>query len=644
MKNLLAILAIMSFTMLTAQKNPYPNLVTENIPEIPQELVDQMTQYQNTRSAVLLGWNPRSDQMLMSTRFAETPQLHILSQPLGARKQITFFKEPVGNGSFPPDPKFNGIIYAKDVGGNEFTQLYWFDLNSGKHSLVSDGGRSQNGSPRWSNSGDKFVYTSTRRNKKDYDLYLVNMNNPFLSKMVLEVKGSWRAVDWSPDDKHLIVAEFISVNQSRLYIMELETGKLEEINPSKEMIAYNDAAWSADGKGIFMVNDDGTEFQTMKHYDIVTKKFKAITVSLNWDVSNLIMSRSRDRIVFSVNEGGFDKLYEMNTATMKYMSIDNIPKGIIGSFLIHPNGKTLGISVSNAQTPGDIFTYRFADKNVTRYTESETGGLDNTRFPAPLLIKYQTFDDVTGKPREIPAFVYKPQNAKAKMPVIINIHGGPEGQSRPSFNPFVTFLNNELGAIVIQPNVRGSTGYGKTYVKLDNGLNREESVKDIGKLIEWIKAQPDMDPERVAVIGGSYGGYMTLASMTHFNDRLRCGVDVVGISNFVTFLKNTEDYRKDLRRVEYGDERDPNMQAFLEAISPSNNVNKITKPMLIVQGANDPRVPMSEAEQMKKKLQEKGNDTWYLLANDEGHGFRKKMNVDYYQWSVILFFKKYLLN
>jgi dipeptidyl aminopeptidase/acylaminoacyl peptidase len=196
----------------------------------------------------------------------------------------------------------------------------------------------------------------------------------------------------------------------------------------------------------------------------------------------------------------------------------------------------------------------------------------------------------------------------------------------------------------ILPNVRGSTGYGKTYLKLDNGMKREESVKDIGALLYWIARQPNLDASRVCVWGGSYGGYMTLASMTHFNDRLRCGIDVVGISNFVTFLKNTEDYRKDLRRVEYGDERDPEMNKFLEAISPANHVTKITKPMMIVQGANDPRVPMSESEQMKKKLRDQGNEVWYILGKDEGHGFRKKPNIDYYQQAVVMFLQRYLLN
>jgi dipeptidyl aminopeptidase/acylaminoacyl peptidase len=243
----------------------------------------------------------------------------------------------------------------------------------------------------------------------------------------------------------------------------------------------------------------------------------------------------------------------------------------------------------------------------------------------------------------IPALIYKPKT-KGPYPVIIDIHGGPEGQARPSFNPINQYYAVEMGIAVIEPNVRGSSGYGKTYLELDNWYNRENSVKDIGKLIDWIASQSDLDAKRIALTGGSYGGYMVLASMIHFNEKIRCGVNIVGISNFVTFLNNTQDYRRDLRRVEYGDERIPEMREFLLQISPTTNAYKITKPLFVVQGLNDPRVPYTEAEQIVKAVRQNGTEVWYLLAKDEGHGFRKKSNRDFYIWSEVLFFEKYLLN
>jgi dipeptidyl aminopeptidase/acylaminoacyl peptidase len=277
---------------------------------------------------------------------------------------------------------------------------------------------------------------------------------------------------------------------------------------------------------------------------------------------------------------------------------------------------------------------------VTRWTESETGGLDASKFSEPEPVKFTSFDG-----RTISAFVYRPDATKfpGPRPVLINIHGGPEGQSRPDFLGRSNYYLNELGCTLVFPTVRGSSGYGKTFLTLDNGVKREDSVRDIGALLDWIGMQPGLDAKRVAVMGGSYGGYMVLACLTHFSDRLRCGIDVVGISNFVTFLKNTQDYRRDLRRVEYGDERDPAMAEFLAKISPLNSVAKIASPLLVVQGKNDPRVPVTEAEQMVKALRNRGSTCWYLMATDEGHGFGKKKNADFQFLAQILFLREYLL-
>ncbi|MEO5570481.1 MAG: S9 family peptidase [Bacteroidia bacterium] len=642
-KSLVALALTFSSLTVIAQQKETGSLVSEGIPEIPAALMERMNQYQNTRSANFSDWNPSGSEMLMSTRFGETSQLHIINHPGGARKQITFFKEPVGGGSFCPDTTYKGFMFTKDVGGNEFSQLYWFDIQTGKYQMVSDGGRTQNSGPLWSNAGNRFIYTSTKRNKKDYDLYLASMTNPKEAKLVLQQTGSWAPIDWSPDDKKVIVFNEISANKSFLYILDLESLKLDSINPSEEEIAYGNAAWSGDGKGIFIINDQQSEFKALKYYDLASKKFSAVTSSLSWDVGGLNYNKSRTKMIFSINENGFSKLFLLDPAAKKYSQLNNLPPGIIGGVQFKPGDAEIAMTINTPQSPGDIYTMKLSDNQFTRWTYSEVGGLNNDIFPKASLIEYETFDKADGKKRKIPAIIYKPNTVKGKLPVIIIIHGGPEGQSRPLFSSFTTYLTHELGIAVLLPNVRGSSGYGKTFLKMDNGYKREESVQDIGALLDWIATQPDLDPSRVAVYGGSYGGYMTLASMTHFNDRLKCGIDVVGISNFVTFLKNTEEYRTDLRRVEYGDERIPEMNAFLEKISPANNVQKITKPMFIIQGANDPRVPKSEAEQMKQKLQEKGNTIWYLLGKDEGHGFRKKTNVDYMQWSIILFLQEYLI-
>lgn len=619
------------------------NLVMENIPDIPEELKERLNQYQNARGASPSSWSPSGEAILMSTRFGETSQIHLISQPGGARKQITFFREPVVGGNFCPDSAFHGFMFTKDIGGNEFRQLYWFDLQQGKYEMISDGGRTQNSNVMWSEDGSQFIYTSTRRNQKDYDLFLGNMKDMKYVKPIVEKEGLWSPEDWSKDAKKVIVSNRISVNKTFLYVLDLESGNLEMINAdAKEDIAYGNSLFSVDGNGIFYTSDQGGEFMTLKFYDLSKKTSTTLTNDIHWDIDEMIINKQRNTIVFSVNENGAYKLYELDLSNKKYTPLKDLPAGLLGPSKFHPDGTIFSLVINSPKSSSDIYTYDLKNDKLTQWTYSEVGGLDNSTFVMPTLIEYETFDQVNGKSRTIPAFYYKPQNAKSKLPVIIDIHGGPEGQSIPSFDPFRSFLVNELGYAVIEPNVRGSVGYGKSYMKLDNGFLREESVKDIGKLLDWINKQPELDASRVAVSGGSYGGYMVLASMLHYNDRIKCGVDIVGISNFVTFLNNTEDYRKDLRRVEYGDERDPKMKAFLDSISPLNHAHKITKPLFIVQGLNDPRVPATEAEQMKNQLQKKGTEVWYLLAKDEGHGFRKKENWTFEQLATILFFQKYL--
>jgi len=306
----------------------------------------------------------------------------------------------------------------------------------------------------------------------------------------------------------------------------------------------------------------------------------------------------------------------------------------------HSNGRDLGLSLSSARSPVDCYSLDVSTGKLERWTESETGGLNAANFSEPELVRWKSFDA-----RTISGFLYKPgPRFSGPRPVIINIHGGPEGQARPGFLGRGNFYMDELGVAVIYPNVRGSTGFGKSFVKLDNGVLREDSVKDIGALIDWIATRPDLDASRVMVTGGSYGGYMTLAVATHYDARLRCALDVVGISNFVTFLQNTESYRRDLRRVEYGDERDPAMKEHLVRISPATNAAKITKPLFVVQGRNDPRVPYTESEQMVATVKKNRGPVWYLLASDEGHGFAKKKNQDFQLYATVAFIQAHLLN
>ncbi len=616
------------------------NLVIEGIPEIPQRIIDRMFQYQSTREASFQDWN-HDGGMLISTRFGETAQIHQLAGPGAARRQITFFDEPVRGAAVCPDSARNGFIFSKDVGGAESYQIFWFDLETGQYALITDG-ESKNGSPLWSNKGDRFAFYTTKRNGRDWDLHLAAVDKPGESKPILELGGFWFPVDWSPDDRQLLALSYVSANESTYHVIDLESGRITQLNPSDQQISYGGALWSKDGRGIYLTSDQGGEFSRLQYYDLATKTFTVLTADLNWNVGGMDLSEKGDLLAFTANEDGISRAYLMDTAAGTYQPIPGIPVGQVGGFLFHPDGKRLAMSIETARSTTDVYTLELQSKELVRWTFSEVGGLNTDGFVDPQLVHFDTFDKVDGKPRQISAFYYQP-SGKGPHPVAINFHGGPESQYRPGFSPLVQYFVNELGIAVLAPNVRGSSGYGKSFLLLDNGFKREDSVKDAGALLDWIAARPELDAGRVAVFGGSYGGYMVLAAMTHYNDRLKAGIDVVGISNFVTFLENTKDYRRDLRRVEYGDEREPAMREHLQKISPLTHVKKITKPMLVVQGLNDPRVPVGEAEQIVAAIRENGGTAWYLLANDEGHGFRKKSNRDFYYWSMVLFIEEHLL-
>jgi dipeptidyl aminopeptidase/acylaminoacyl peptidase len=618
------------------------NLVIEGIPEIPRRIEERMIQYQNTRGVSVQDWSVDGSGLYISTRFGETSQIHFVAMPGGARRQITFFDEPVYGANVCPDFSANGFLFGKDVGGGEFYQLFWFDVPTGRYTMLSDG-ESRNGGAVWSTAGDRFVYYTTKRNGRDWDLWVMPNGDPEGASPILEEGGTWFASDWSPDDTRLIVTKYVSASESHPYLLDLGDLALVPINPTKEPVSYGAGIFSKDGASIYYTSDEKTEFSHLRIYDIAKKKSKILTGEIPWDVQGVSLSHDGATLAFTANEDGIERLYLMDTGTLEYRQVPGIPEGSVGGLQFSPNDARLALTIGTSSSTGDAWVLDLGDLSLVRWTFSEIGGLDPDSFAAPRLIHYQTFDKDGKKPRMIPAFYYRPADGDGPFPVLIYIHGGPEGQYTPYFSATLQYFVSELGCAVLAPNVRGSTGYGKSYQLLDNGFKREDSVRDIGALLDWIEAQPELDKDRVCVYGGSYGGYMVYAAMTNYNDRLRCGIDVVGISNFVTFLENTQDYRRDLRRVEYGDERDPKMREHLLKISPTTNASKITKPMFIVQGLNDPRVPASEAEQMLAAIRANGGEAWYLLAKDEGHGFRKKSNRDYMTYATVLFLEQYLL-
>ncbi len=609
------------------------NLVLEGVPEIPAELTERLNRYQQVRAAAFSGWLPDGS-ALISTRFGETAQIHRLAQPMGARTQLTFYPEPIG--SALPHPNRNGFVFSKDAGGNEFFQFYYFDIATGEATLLTDG-KSRNTGAVFSRDGRRLAYSTTMRNGRDVDIHLAGLDGK-PSTALLEREGTWTALDFSPDGKTLLVERAVSITESELYTLNIGSKVLTRFHATKEPVYFGGARFSHDGKSVYFTSDEASEFRTLRVQSLAGGEEKKISAAVPWNIEEFEISGDGSKLAYVSNEDGLAALYLLDLKTGRPMAAPKLPVGQIDRIAFDANSQRLGFSMDRATNPADVYAFKLGEKTLTRWTASEVGGLNTASFVEPQLVRYPSFDG-----RSIPAFVYKPTAGRGKLPVIISIHGGPEAQALPVFAPITQFYLRELGIAVITPNVRGSDGYGKSYLKLDNGMLREDSVKDIGSLLDWIATQPDLDASRVLVTGGSYGGYMTLAAMTHYNARFKAGIDIVGISNFVTFLTNTQDYRRDLRRVEYGDERIPEMRAFMETTAPLNNAAKITKPMFIIQGLNDPRVPASEAEQMVAKIRANGGEVWYLAAKDEGHGFRKKANRDFQATATVLFLRRTLL-
>jgi dipeptidyl aminopeptidase/acylaminoacyl peptidase len=624
------------------QVSPPESLVIDGVPPIPSAIAKQTARYTMGRAAEILAWHPTKREMLIVTWFCNVPQIFHVKFPGGARTQLTFLDDNPAHGVSYHPTTGDYFIFSKDTGGDQNYQNYRYDFSTGDITLLTDG-KSKNSTGIWSHAGDRIVYGSDRRNGKDVDLYVMNPSDPATDRLVAQLEGGgWRAVDWSPDDRKILAIQDISANESYLWSFDAATGAKQLLTPKREgeTVVYGSAQFGSDGKGVYATTDRDSEFQRLAYFDLQTRQYKFLTGSIPWDIQDFKLSPDGTKIAFLANEAGLTVLHLLNTRTEKEIPLPNFPAGYVSPFFWQKSSRYLGFTLDSARFPTDTYSLDTQTMKVERWTFSEIGGLNTDNFREPKLIHWKSFD---GLP--ISGFLYSPPaKFTGKRPVIIDIHGGPEEQFQPYFLGETFYYTNELGVALIYPNIRGSAGYGKEFLKLDNGPLRENAYKDIGALLDWIRTQPDLDADRVMVTGVSYGGHMALAIAANYSDKIRAAVDVCGPANLVTFLEHTAAYRQDLRRVEYGDERDPKMRDFLERIAPLNNVAKIKKPLFIVQGQNDPIVPQSESDAMVAALKKNGTPVWYMVGKNEGHGFRKKDNRDYQFYTTILFVQKFLLN
>lgn len=625
-------LLMASSALAQVERREVGQLVYEGAPPASPDLQSTISPYYEVRAATFEDWLADGS-MLVATRFGQTEQIHHIAQPLGARTQLTFFDEPITVATAQPGAE--RFAYRRDEGGSEYYQGFLRDLSG--HEVRLTRPETRNSDFVFSKDGRQVAWSQVTPGDPNYDIMIAEAANPEGRRVVLEGEGAMSPLEISADGRRMLLTRYNSVADVELFVLDVASGDLTRLGPSDRKVHYAGAAFGPGAASVVTLSDDGSEMTRPVVFDLATGAMRDLDAGATWPAEGFDLSPDGATIAYVVNEEGYSKVVLRDVASGRVLPGPDLPQGVLTALKFSPDGARLGLSLSTYNASGDVWSYDLASRALTRWTDSELGGLDAGSLVEPDLFRYTTFDD-----RSIPAFIYRPEGASGKLPVVIQIHGGPEGQELPSFSARRQSWVKELGAAVIIPNVRGSSGYGKTYLSLDNAEKREDSVKDIGALLDWVAQQPDLDASRVAVVGQSYGGYMALAVAAHYNERLVGVIDLYGISDFATFLENTEGYRRDLRRAEYGDERDPAMRAVFEKIAPINMSERMKKPMMIYQGANDPRVPASESEQMVAKLRDQGTEVWYVLAKDEGHGVHKKANQEAVRTTEVQFLKSVL--
>ena len=610
---------------------------SDALPKVPASLVREVGPYTRMSAFGLAGWHPLKRELWAKAITPSYSAISGIAEPGDSPRPYTLIPSNVYDVYYSPQE--TSLVYVKDTAGNEIFQVYKFDPSSNKSTLISDG-KSRNTEPVWSNKGDRIIYSSNRRNRTDIDLYVVSPSDPTTTRLLAQADGGGylKVFDWSPDDRQALFYNWLSTNESYLYVVDVESGKKTLLTPKdgNEEVSCDFAQFSRDGKGIYLTTDRDSEFLRLAYMDLATKKVTYL--SDKWNIELFSISPDRKTVAFVSDEDGVSRLHFLDTATNKSRDLTWPVIGVISNLRWHNNSTDLAFVFSSARSVWDIYSIDAITNKVTRWLRGSSNGIDVDKFSEPDLIHWKSFDG-----REISGLLYRPPAKFAgKRPVIIDIHGGPDNQARPEFNGPDNYFVSELGIAKIYPNIRGSAGYGKTFLRLDDGYKRDDAVRDIGALLGWIKTQPYLDADRVMVTGGSYGGYIALSVAANYSDSIRAAQSLSGPSNIATFLEHTEDWLRDRWREEYGDERDAKMRAYLDRIAPLTNAAKIKKPLMIVQGQNDARVRTSEADQIVTAVKTTGTPVWYLLAKNEGHDFTQQ-TLDLQLYETVMFVNEFLL-
>lgn len=615
----------------------------DGIPAIPQSLADAIAPYGSFKQAVFASWHPVERQMLVNTRLADTFQAYKIAAPQSEPVQATFQPRSVGTWT----PGFGAawfaeggksVVFRQDENGNQLFQIYRA-AEKGERAVLLTDGKSRNGEPVWSTKGDRFAYYSTRRDARDRDIWVMSPSERKSDRLLARVSGAWEPLDWSQDDRYLLALETITRADTRLWQIDVQSGEKKRLTPEEPVAAYDGGIFSADGKTIYLTTDVAGEFRRLAALDVASGRIETTTRDIDWDVDEMSLSPDGRWLAFTANEAGVGTLYLFDTQRRKSKRVKGVPAGSVQGLEWRPGSDELAFNLTSPKLPWNAFSLVVNTGKIERWTRAGTGAVDTTQLADAKLVTWKSFDGL-----RISGFMYRPPaKFKGPRPVLINIHGGPEAQERPRFLGRSSYLLNELGMVIIYPNVRGSTGFGKRFLALDNGRLRENAVKDLGALLDWIARQGGLDKGRVTIAGPSYGGLMALATAAAYPDRVRCVFDGFGISNIATFLDRAQPSVRPVRRGEYGDESDPAMREFMDRIAPVNQAARIRAPLFIVHGKNDPAVPVQESEQMVAAAKKAGTPLWVMYATNAGHGFAdNRQNDEYSFYAWVLFMKQYL--
>jgi dipeptidyl aminopeptidase/acylaminoacyl peptidase len=619
---------------------PVPsNVKVEGLPPIPASIADRFLPYGEYRSADLLSVHPTRRQILIATTFGPRWHIHAVDGPGRARTQLTFGPAINRVAAFEPT-KGEYFVFVRDVAaGGELPQLFRYDLATGAVTMITDG-KSRNGGNAlaWSGKAGLLAFDSNRRTGKDRDIWVVNPADPSMQRMVFQSTGNWYARDWSPDGAELLVEEAVGGGEQYIWRVNVQTGEKTPVTPRDERASWSGARFSADGRAVYALSSRAGEALRLWRGDLTSGKWTQVTPD-DRIVESYSLSPDGRTIAVVSDRDAASVLELIDATTSKVRHTPKVPTGVVTRLAWHRNGQELLFNLATIHAPNDVYSVAAATGVVGRWTFSEIGGANPQALPPPEIVRWKSFDGLT-----ISGILYRPSaRFTGPRPVLINIHGGPDSRVRPGFIGRSGYYLNELGVAIVYPNVRGSTGFGRAFVAADNGKLREDSVKDVGALLDWIAQQPGLDKNRVVVLGASAGGYLAYATAVMYGDRIRGAIPIAGVSNFVSYLQQTEPVRLQNRRAEYGDERDPEMNAFLKLISPVTNASKIRAPLLIMHGRKDPRVPVEQAEEMARLVRANGVPVWTVIFEDEGHEFTNAANNDFSHFATIMFVRQFLL-